>query len=188
MDFPQTRRALLCPTDTTGLVDFARGLKAQGWMLIVTDLVLAHLRAADEKEFKSTPLITAFVKGRVVEGISDVPPFVELVCAHFENGTADRFDRSLPEILGGSSYEIAHILDRAVHNFPRVLTVTDPSHYPGVLQHLDGAQDTANAQAFCFTLMRCAAGELSRHFRVLREDLGGFRVDYDGAITRFAGV
>ena len=159
-------RALLSVSDKTGLIDFARGLRALGWELVSTGGTAKALREADI-EVRDVSDITQFpemLDGRVktlhpaVHGgllaRRDLPEHMAAIAEHgiaaidlvavnlypFER-TAARKDVAPDEVIEQIDIGGPSMLRSAAKNFASVTTVVDPADYASVLATLTASTD-----------------------------------------------
>ena len=159
-------RALLSVSDKTGLIDFARGLRALGWELVSTGGTAKALREADI-EVRDVSDVTQFpemLDGRVktlhpaVHGgllaRRDLPEHMAAIAEHgiaaidlvavnlypFER-TAARKDVAPDDVIEQIDIGGPSMLRSAAKNFASVTTVVDPADYASVLATLTASTD-----------------------------------------------
>ena len=159
-------RALLSVSDKTGLIDFARGLRALGWELVSTGGTAKALREADI-EVRDVSDVTQFpemLDGRVktlhpaVHGgllaRRDLPEHMAAIAEHgiaaidlvavnlypFER-TAARKDVAPDDVIEQIDIGGPSMLRSAAKNFASVTTVVDPADYAAVLATLTAGTD-----------------------------------------------
>ena len=159
-------RALLSVSDKTGLLDFARGLRALGWDLLSTGGTARALREADI-EVRDVSDVTQFpemLDGRVktlhpaVHGgllaRRDLPEHMAAIAEHgigtidlvavnlypFER-TAARKDVAPDDVIEQIDIGGPSMLRSAAKNFASVTTVVDPADYAPVLATLTAGTD-----------------------------------------------
>jgi len=205
------RRALLSVSDKTGLVEFARGLRARGFELVSTGgtavaleqaglpvLAVSDVTGFPEMMDGRVKTLHPLVHGGILARRSNQEhldsaarhgiTFIDLVVVNLypfvqaAENPATPFEALIEEIdVGGPS-----LLRGAAKNFEDVLVVVSPSDYAAVLEQLD--LTGGPGRAFRFTLARRAFAHTARYDAAIAATLDTVTADDAGFRRQASGA